>query len=134
MSRTVVLLGLMTAGLVGCDTLRSPSGIVPVSGVVVYNDVPVADAFITFIPEKGPKATATTDTDGQFKLTTTLPNDGAVKGAHQITIELLEAMDPANPYAKRKSLIPEKYGSLKESGLKETISGPATLEFKLTDK
>lgn len=134
MSRTVVLLGLLTAGLTGCDALRSPSGIVPVSGVVLYNDVPVADAVVTFIPEKGPKATATTDTDGQFKLTTTIPNDGAVKGVHQVTIELMEAMDPAKPYAMRKSLIPEKYASLKDSGLKETISGPATLEFKLTDK
>lgn len=134
MSRTVVLLGLMTAGLLGCDTLRSPSGIVPVSGVVIYKDVPVADAIVTFIPEKGPKATGTTDTDGQFKLTTTLPNDGAVKGTHQITIELIEAMDPANPYAERKSLLPKKYASLKDSGLKETISAPATLEFKLVDE
>ncbi|HEY4259349.1 MAG TPA: hypothetical protein VGM98_04290 [Schlesneria sp.] len=134
MTRTVALLGLLTTGLMGCGGLQSPSGIVPVSGVVIYNDVPVADAVVTFIPEKGPKATATTDTDGQFKLTTTLPNDGAVKGVHQITIELMEPADPAKPYAMRKSLLPEKYASLKDSGLKETISGPATLELKLSDK
>lgn len=134
MLRHTLRLGLLAILITGCpEVVQSPSGIVPVSGTVIYKDVPVGGALVTFIPDKGPKASGTTDTDGQFKLTTTLPNDGAVSGPHRITIELLDALDPDNPYAERKSLLPTKYSSLQESGLKEVVGEKRTFEFKLVD-
>jgi hypothetical protein len=110
---------------------------VPVTGVVTYKGEPLADAQVSFIPAKGKPASATTGADGRFQLTTFEPNDGAIVGEHTVTIaKTAPAADKKDdPYAEHKSVIPEKYGNLKESGLKETVTadGPNDFKFELTD-
>lgn len=95
---------------------------VPAGGVITLNGEPLAGAFVMFIPEAGPKASATTDKDGGFDLTTIKDKDGVVPGPCRIAVEKREPIDQKNPYVTPKSLIPEKYASVKDSGLTETVA------------
>lgn len=72
-----LLSGLMCiAILAGCDNSGgSAVTLAPVTGVVTYKSAPLAGATVTFMPEKGPLAMATTDLEGKFKL-----NTGAMPG------------------------------------------------------
>lgn len=62
------LFGFMLAGCsggpVGGDVTLAQAG-----GLVKFKGAPLAGATVTFIPEKGPLATGTTDLEGKFKLT-----------------------------------------------------------------
>ena len=80
----------------------------PVKGQVTFNKKPVVQAFITFSPlaraegdlKPGKAATAVTDEEGRYVLSTYNNYDGAIVGKHQVTIQL----DDTNPArAKRKT-------------------------------
>ncbi len=148
---------LLCVATVGCSgggkSTRDP--VYKVQGKVTYKGQPVADADVTFTCEaKNRSAFGKTNADGEFKLTTFRPNDGAVAGKHIVTVSKPEATveapsvpveDPAyNPDAvakpvstkPKKNMIPAKYTSTKTSDLFWTVepensSEPATLE--LTD-
>ena len=92
----------------GCDA--PPEATYPATGRVSFEGEPVKGAIVTFVPEKGRPATATSEDDGSFELSTFSPGDGAVAGRHTVTIiqtnpgdEMILAGAPS------KSSIPEKY-------------------------
>jgi len=126
---------LAIAGI-GCSRSGLPDT-ARVTGLVTYKGQPVAEAQVSFIPAQGRPASAGTGADGRFELTTFRLKDGAVLGEHTVTIEktVPVAGQENDPYAKRRSVIPEKYGSLKKSRLKATITakGPNEFTFDLTD-
>lgn len=76
--------------LSGCS--RSDLKLAPVDGVVTYNGTPLANATITFVPEKGPIAMGTSDKSGRFKLSTGA-RPGAVLGRNAVAI----SVGPAQP-------------------------------------
>ena len=51
----------------GCGNSNSPT-LVPVDGVITYQGEPLANARITFVPEKGPMALGVSDKEGKFVL------------------------------------------------------------------
>jgi len=80
----------------GCG--KAPYEIVPVSGQVVYEGKPMAQALVYFQPmavgpkkpEPGPESFAQTDADGRFTLKLmVLDKPGAVVGKHRVRISKL---------------------------------------------
>jgi hypothetical protein len=102
----------------GCN--RSGLDLAPVEGVVTFNGSPVAEAGIMFAPQHGPTAMATTDAEGKFTLTTA-NHDGALIGAHRVSISKVETIAIPQPRGfpiyQHKSHIPEKYADFSTSDL-----------------
>lgn len=75
--------------LAGCGP-KGPQ-IVPVSGVVLLDGNPVEGAVLMFLAGTLglQPATAATDAQGRFKLTTKADGDGAYEGPHKVTISLV---------------------------------------------
>src|SRR4051812_25840688 len=85
--RLVVLLGLLA--VIGCGDGKAPT--FDVSGRVFVKGKPAEGAFVVFSPkEKGdkevPRPYATTNAEGEFKLTTYESEDGAPAGSYQVSI------------------------------------------------
>ncbi|MCC6510820.1 MAG: carboxypeptidase regulatory-like domain-containing protein [Pirellulaceae bacterium] len=123
----------------------------PVSagGKVSFKGKPVEGALVTFMAKgDGRSATAKTEADGTFKLTTVTPNDGALPGEYTVTIAKVEMKnqpqggvvdinsgDPGAAYSQamsasasnqmhklQKDLLPGKYGNAATSGLTQKVT------------
>lgn len=142
----VATAGLLLAGCGGGDDGRPER--VPVSGTVMYNGKPLENAGVTFVPKGEGKRSATgaTDAQGRYRLTTFDTNDGAIIGNHDVAFYAVKD-DNRNPdgtprYSEEdprwkppKSIIPDKYGDPRKSGLtKEVTKGkPNVFDFELKD-
>ncbi|MCH2130906.1 MAG: hypothetical protein MK179_17325 [Pirellulaceae bacterium] len=96
----------------------------PVQGRVTYTDgSPVASGIVSFsIQLEGQRVTARglLDEHGKYRLSTRVPNDGAVAGIHQVT---LQPSPTAGTMADRlQSVIPEKYWNLTTTDLELEIT------------
>ena len=77
-----VILGLI-AFVAGCGRARTS----PVEGTVLLDGKPVSGAMIQFVPQgKGRDATAETDKNGQFAMSTFQPRDGVLPGTYKVVI------------------------------------------------
>jgi len=143
----VVVLGV--ASLLGCSK-EDPNlpHRVPVHVSVTYQNKPVEDAQVTFVPEpSGKPAFGRTDAQGQVDLSTFRERDGAVPGSYQVTIiktatnaAAVGASQPqagmgATPPVAAKYLVPQKYSQAQTSGLQAIVkqSGENKFEFSLKD-
>lgn len=126
--------------------------LVPATGTVMYNNKPVSGATITFIIEKAPIATGSTDAEGKFSMTTG-GRPGAPVGNAKVSItkvsaaqDNLASMTPADmanmaakgnmTIAETKEEIPSKYNAPDKSGLVATVDKDGTknvFEFRLVD-
>lgn len=81
-----LVMGAMALGALGCG--GSAGKPVPVSGVLLEEGKPLADARVTFNPVEsgGRMAFGLTDSEGRFRLTTFRHNDGALPGRYKITV------------------------------------------------
>ena len=124
----------------------------PVSGTVTYKGMPVAEAVVTF-RSTGMGATVaaagTTDSSGNFTLTTYKGGDGAVEGKHVVSVikTVVEGFDPSYsdvnspnygkpaPKTTTKYLVPEKYSSFDKSGLTADVpkGGASDVKLELKD-
>jgi hypothetical protein len=125
-----------------------------VTGTVTFQGKPVAGAAVTFVPTgEGEAASAMTDSEGKYALTTWAAGDGAGPGEYRVKVSKQEtpAVDPsklvqnlsyeeeqkiyveskkAPPPAKR--LIPAKYENEETSGLTHKVEDkPTTFDIKL---
>lgn len=128
---------------VGCGGPKI-KGLVPAHGVVTHNGTPVEGATVTFVPKtiggQAGTSTATTDKNGNFKMTTLDPGDGLFPGEYRISvvkdkieggIPLEEAAERnANPDKFKDDPAPETtvvhelpviYGDFNTSGLAVTV-------------
>lgn len=146
-----LLLGL--CGIVGCQKTSKLDGLVPASGVVMFDNAPVEGATVAFAPLPGGTgekrtATATTDAKGRFSMMTLNPGDGVFPGEYVVTISKTEQAGEAKPSVTKEGLVvegrtqsdgqyrdllPVKYKEGKTSELKVTIAekGDKKIEFKL---
>src|SRR4051794_24262711 len=75
------------AGLVGCAGKRKP--VTPVQGQLTVDGTPAAQAVVVFHPVEGGddvRPTGTVDDQGNFKLTTYAPDDGAPEGEYLVSV------------------------------------------------
>ncbi len=117
---SVIILLLTLTIFVGCQKTDLPI-LTKVRGEVLYQGEPLESAVIVFHPENG-RAAEGKIIGGQItEVTTFSPNDGAPVGDLKVTIVSLE--EPGEDVmAPRKSLIPKKYGSLKDSELSAELA------------
>jgi hypothetical protein len=87
------VLGVLSLALVtGCN--GKGSKLVKAPGVLTWEDgTPIENASITFVPQdkKGESASAKTDKDGKFELTTKSTGDGAHAGSYKVTVTKSDA-------------------------------------------
>ena len=147
---------LVTVGIVltGCSNSSRPKTY-PVTGTVTSQGKPVAGAAITFVPtgEEGEAASAITDSEGKYALTTWRAGDGARPGQYRVKVSKQEqkTVDPSKmvknlsieeeqkiyveskkPAPPAKSLIPSKYQDDQTSGLIHKVEKkPTTFDIKI---
>lgn len=147
-------LAMQVTTLTGCGG-ADRSELAPVSGQVTIDGTPVAQGSIRFYPAEGRMAIGEI-VDGQYALRTYEENDGAVLGAHKVTIkavetkakkvpkfdpppdatpaqikelevEMLEGMDAAFVW-----IVPEKYSTLSRTPLTAEVQvGENPINFSL---
>ncbi len=116
-----ILLGVAT----GCGEGQLATA--PARGEIRIDGKPLANAYVVFTPEKGPCATAHSDDDGGFVLSTYRDGDGAVVGKHYVTVSARESTnEPARgaPGLTQpgRSLIPVRYNNSATSGLTYNVT------------
>jgi hypothetical protein len=114
----IVSLGSLCGLLAGCGDGRPTR--VPVAGKVLIDGKPLTVGSVRFMPESGRPATGALGADGSFKLGTFDAGDGAIPGAHTITVHASEEISPT----LRRWNTPKKYENPLASGLKEQVDGP----------
>lgn len=137
-----VVCGLLLLGS-GCGP-KGPA-MVPVTGIVKLDGVPVAKAGVTFMPIGGGRpATGETDQEGKFTLTTNKADDGALEGEYGVAVSGVRTTgvvanadgtsgDVSN--MRQEWFLPQKYANQATSGLKQTVSkGMSPVELNLSAK
>jgi len=151
----VCLLSLLQSG---CSGEPAKPAVYPVTGVVTQGGKPVEGARVLFVPDdqKLQPASAITDKDGKYSVTTFAQNDGAQPGSYKIKVLKYEggAAPPAaggqeqrfisyedeqkaykeesKPAPAPKNVLPKKYEYEDRSGLAHTVpTAPSTFDIKV---
>ena len=121
---------VLISAMCGCGS----SELAKVRGSVHYRGKPLEHGRIGFHPQTGRPAFGDIH-NGKFTLATYTPSDGAVAGAHRVTVHCDVPKDPGDAFSDRVSLIPGRYQKLETSGLTvEVKAGVANdFDFELTD-
>lgn len=118
----------LALALAGCgDGLR----LVPVTGTVTLDGLPLADATVVFRPEQGRLSAGTTDAEGRYVLRYTDEKAGALPGAHTVQIVTVAATDDATAPAREK--VPARYNARSELRAAVSADSP-THDFELVSK
>jgi hypothetical protein len=123
-----VLIGAVLAGILsGCGQSET----VTVTGTVMLNGQPAANAEVIFTPSKGRVASGSTDAAGRFTLSTAKPNDGAVPGDHKVTV--VEYYPPGKPppmtVKGAPSRFPPEYADTSQTPLAAKVERGKTNDF-----
>lgn len=137
--------------IAGCSGSKGPATS-PVTGTVTYNGLPVESATVVFAPPSGGRpATAISDAQGKYALSTFGNQDGAIPGEYKVSVtktvtegqapeltyeqmnELQTRGEPI-PSAVTKNVLPEKYASIATTDLSFTVkSGANDILLELKD-
>lgn len=137
--RNLLILILITIGGTACSssnedkwTKQRPQTF-PASGTVTLEGQPLEGATVIFRSnsEQPQAAVGRSDKAGKFELRTFEDGDGAIAGEHIVSITCVKTegppegtnLDETNVVIREISLIPEKYGDPKKSGLTASV-GP----------
>jgi hypothetical protein len=126
---------LVLACVVGCGS-SGPGRLMPVKGKVTLDDKALTTGSLVFKPDatKGNNSrfepSGTVATDGSYSLFTK-EKEGAPPGWYKVGIVAEEA-NAADPYAPRRSLVPNRYNDAETSGLSiEVASSPPAGAYDL---
>lgn len=136
MRHGAVLLLASCLYLIGCEAVpENQKGTVPVKGVVTFSGSPVAGATVTFLaPKDGRSASAVTDAQGRYALTTFRRGDGALPGDYNVIVMKFEVVTggqtgqkyvPVQETPEPKNLLPSRYAQPGKSDLKATVAADA---------
>lgn len=150
-SALLLVIGCSDGGVGGGDR----KSVYPVKGKITMNGAPVAGATVTFSPQsEQPVAYGRTNSSGEYALTTYDANDGAAEGEYVVLVSksvsasssessgqsMHDAMTAgasgggahgggSGQAEESGSLLPEKYSSQADSGLKATVSSSGDNNF-----
>lgn len=131
----VMLAGVLIAMLAGCDSGDSVPT-VTVSGAVLLDDVPLADAEINFLGANYAGITKT-DAQGAFKLKAQVGQNIVYLSKYEGEVDptMTVGMEGKNPKFLPKQLVPKKY-TTEKSEIKHEVpaSGQSGLVFRLNTK
>ncbi|MDF1742725.1 MAG: carboxypeptidase-like regulatory domain-containing protein [Gimesia sp.] len=96
-----------------------------VTGKITMDGAPLADASVTFMPEKVRASAATTDSEGNYELIYIREEKGAAIGKHKVTVSKLK---------DEKEVIPEKYSGGETELTADVKAGANEFNFDLTSK
>ena len=134
----MTLLSLSFVFLSGCGGGSDTPPLGTVSGVVTLDEKPLADAEVTFQPEKGRPSLGKTDSEGNYTLAYTVNENGALIGSHQVIITTaVEAFSDetgaGNDREARPEILPAKYNA-QTTLTAEVKPGANTIDFPLKSK
>lgn len=138
MSRRSLLLGicLLAAGCGGAAARPDKPELAPVTGKLVQNGKPLADAFVEFTPEAGATSTGRSDAEGNFQLTYADGTAGAKVGGHKVRVTvggMLATTADAGPTPKTaKPPTPPTLYVIPDAV--KVAAGPNTLELTVPAK
>ncbi len=144
----LLTLAFVALAAFGCSTEDHPA-VAPVTGRVLYQGQPVANANVTFMNESAARAaTGVTNEQGEFRLTTFEPDDGAAPGLNKVAVSkaaptaavtdleseaYAQAMQQiASPTAAPKSEIPMKYADTNSTPLSMEVDAEQDNHFEIT--
>jgi hypothetical protein len=125
----------LVLSLAGCAPEETHPETAKVSGVVLYQGEPVAQAEVTFRPEgEGDNGLGRTDAQGKFVISTYGQQDGAVVGKHVVTVQLFPegGLPGAEVESTDTTPIPPKYADPAATPLSEEVKSGANNEFEFT--
>lgn len=95
--------------LPGCGGDSDVPELMPVTGVITFDGAPLAGADILFTPTSGQgrPASAVTSESGEYTLSFSSRNAGAMLGAHSVTVSKVEFADDEDENGKET--LPKKY-------------------------
>ncbi|UUO05449.1 carboxypeptidase regulatory-like domain-containing protein [Blastopirellula sp. J2-11] len=123
----------------GCAARSDRPDLGEVTGTVTLDGKPLADALLTFVPERGRSSFGATDEAGFYRLKYTGDFDGAVLGQHKVVIESIVASgNHSDPSIERNNSaqvekIPRKYNTRSELK-REVVAGSNAFDFELTSR
>jgi hypothetical protein len=146
MTKNLLFLFFCLSTILFCGCVTSGLPVNFVEGTVVFDDQPLSEAFISFIPKTGGTgvpAIGKTDENGHFLLTSTQggqPNQGAVAAEYIVVITKNKDKPSRMEYSKDidgkpmgigiyESLVPEKYISPTTSDLIVTVEKKKRNQF-----
>jgi hypothetical protein len=102
----------------------------PVQGTVTLDSKPLGGGEIQFVSSEGQVATGRIGRDGQYRLMTFQPDDGAVPGAYRVVVRAPQVTGPFG--TKPLFTIPERYVDPETSGLTANVNeGFNVIDFEL---
>jgi hypothetical protein len=132
------IMAICVFAVAGCK----PDGprVVPVSGVVMRGNAPVAHLHLDFMPEAGRPSWGVSDDQGNFTLNYDRERDGAEVGVHRVFVRFRpkSPQDELDFQSGRKKLHPDqkqivaKYGSMENSPLRVEVKpggGPVRIDL-----
>ncbi|MEQ8633710.1 hypothetical protein [Gimesia maris] len=136
LNMSLLSLSLLFLSACGGGSDTPPLG--TVTGVVTLDDKPLADAEVTFQPEKGRPSLGKTDSEGNYTLVYTASDNGALIGPHKVLITTaVEAFSDesgaGNDREARPEILPPKYNA--QTTLTAQVKpGANTIDFPLKSK
>lgn len=138
-SLSVAVFIFLTLSLTGCT--KSDYQTTLASGIVLKNGQPLPGVEVQFCPDpetgtKGPSALGETDDQGRFILRYAVPGaleskEGAVVGIHKVTLGDLRQKPAPQGSPPNPSRIPNIYGSLQTTPLRQEVKAGAELKIEI---
>jgi hypothetical protein len=120
-----VMLALVALSVLGCGQSSSDRvEVFPVEGRILLNGQPLAGAQVVFHPQgsKTLPASAKTDAQGNYKLSTYDQHDGAAEGAYAVTVHYFPVVRWDDGFLPGANVLPPKYSVPQATDLRVQVA------------
>lgn len=113
----------------GCDARKPWEITVPAHGQITLNGKPISGAQVTLYPvgaevPSSVRPSATSGSDGKYKLTTHAREDGAPVGQYQVTVVWHPLVDSGTGPVRGDNKLPTRYSKPQTSTLVAAVESP----------